>query len=139
MKQLIIIFLLLAMFATAKAQGELQFNQVIFLEKSIVLPANISSPFTEQSITVPAGKVWKIESVMASFFQNSSSPNPGFSTSGTVMLNKKIIFSTGNVANFPIWLPAGTYTIRYIYNQSTSGSINELYGGISAIEFNVVP
>jgi hypothetical protein len=139
MKQLLTVLLLVGALTAAKAQGNLQFNQVIFLEKSIVLPANISSSFTEQSITVPAGKVWKIESVMASFFQNTATPNPSFSTSGTVMLNKKIIFSTGNVASFPIWLPEGTYTIRYIYNNSTSGSINELYGAISAIEFNVIP
>jgi hypothetical protein len=139
MKHFIIIAMLSLWAFIAKAQGNLQFNQVIFLEKSIVLPANISSSFTEQSITVPAGKVWKIESVMASFFQNTATPNPSFSTSGTVMLNKKIIFSTSNVASFPIWLPEGTYTIRYIYNNSTSGSINELYGAISAIEFNVIP
>lgn len=139
MKHLLTLILFLGIGFIVKAQGDLQFNQVIFLEKNFVIPANVSLSFTEQTITVPAGKVWKIESVMATYFQNTSTPNPAYSSAATVMLNKKILFSANNVANFPVWLPEGTYTLRYIYNQSTSGSINELYGAISAIEFNIVP
>ncbi|OJW84954.1 MAG: hypothetical protein BGO69_10445 [Bacteroidetes bacterium 46-16] len=76
-------------------------------------------------ITVPANKVWKIEtgSVIGS---------------GNVVLKlngSEIHDATGAPHTFPIWLPAGSYTLTLANgNNAISAS-----GFISAIEFNLTP
>jgi len=120
----------------ALGQGNLQFNRVFLVEQSFVVPTNVSSPFSEQTITVPAGKVWKIETVMANYSFNISG-NLGVGSQVAVLLDRKTLYQGGVMAAFPIWLPEGTYTLRYVYTSNTGSTGSEVYGGISGIEFNV--
>ena len=136
MKKIIIIAALLSLFSLVNAQGNLQFNRVFLVEQSFVVPSNVSSPFIEQTITVPAGKVWKIESVMANYSYNIGG-NLGVGSTVAVLLNKKTLYQGGVMAAFPIWLPEGTYTLRYVFTSNTGAIGSEVYGGITGIEFNV--
>ena len=135
MKKIFSIILLLAIFSVVKAQGNLQFNRVFLVEHSFIVPINILGPFSEISFTVPAGKVWKVESVMANLYNSNGS----LSTSMAVMINNKSLYHIGVMASFPIWLPEGTYTLRLAYTSNTGLTNNTAYGGISGIEFNVIP
>ncbi len=125
----------------AKAQANLQFNQVIYLKYSYVLPNSNSYQKADYTITVPAGKVWKIESAVASS-QNSGS-NYVSPTSTLVLDGVNLTFYASGSgaykdAPLPIWLPAGTYDVTLVTSASTSaGAITS--GRISAIEFNVAP
>lgn len=102
-----------------QAQGNLQFNQVVYFD--------ITSGGT-QNIAVPAGKVWKIESTGCGgtntphlYLRNSSVQNIGYLGSPA---------STSNSA-LPYWLPSG-FT-GSLYNPAAARST------ISIIEFNVNP
>lgn len=103
------------------AQGNLQFSQVIILDIGF---SGI------EAITIPAGKVWKIESVsMGSsgsspsvYLRNSSGANIAyFSSSGST-----------NTATLPYWLPSG-------FVGSLINNYSAFRASISIIEFNVVP
>lgn len=136
-----ILLLFIAMLTSA--QGTLQFNQVL-------LVSNVQQ-------TVPAGKIWKVESVMpqSSLIRVSDSyyytPSPGQASDFVIVVNGYNVFvgkvtagvtcgytggssSTSavfigvNEALFPMWLPAGT---------TLQASNNVRY--ISVIEFNIVP
>ncbi|MDX2001886.1 MAG: hypothetical protein SFW35_05625 [Chitinophagales bacterium] len=147
MKLIVSIFFLLVG-CSIFAQGELQFNQVKFIELSLSYTTSVVHPKTFQTITVPAGKVWKIESAIAS---NKDYVNPTdyqIFYGGILTLNDKTIYNgassgflVGNV--LPIWLPAGTYTLMLSLscNTCSSGSYpaTTVVGSISAIEFNIVP
>ncbi len=135
MKKILIIALFTALAFAIKAQGNLQFNRVFLVENSFTIPINILGPFSDVSITVPAGKVWKIESVMASIYNGNGS----ISTSVAVLLNNKSLYQGEVMASFPVWLPEGTYTLRLVYTSNTGSTNNVAYGGISGIEFNVTP
>jgi hypothetical protein len=128
------------LFATnCLAQFNLQFNQI----KRVKITGNVSSSVntkqTAGSITVPANKVWKIES---GSFATSSSPYH----SSLLLVDDQILqvgiynqpaSTTYNMAHAPIWLPAGTYNIEYLcslYLSNLSYAIT-----ISAIEYNLTP
>ena len=88
------------------AQGDLQFNQVINYENSIYC-SNNSCVFG--TVTVPAGKVWKIESCSYSAFGYPISGSAGQS----VFINGNTIYSVINTNTnyFPLWLGSGTYSV----------------------------
>lgn len=135
MKQLFCVLGFLMFAWVGFAQGNLQFNRVVLVEHSFVVPTNVLAPFSEISVTVPAGKVWKLESVIANL-QNS---NGSISTSLSVLINNKCLYNGGSYSPFPVWLPEGTYTLRLMYTSNTGLSNNVVYGGVSGIEFNVTP
>ena len=114
------------------AQGTLQYNQVLLVS-------------TVQ--TVPSGKVWKVESILASSDLTSGisvSSSQLVSNSATMLVNGSTVYVDGVIyANYssygktitdtqptklPLWLPAGT---------TLASSANALY--VSVIEFNIVP
>ncbi len=105
------------------AQGDLQFDQVVLLEIE-----GGGSPYISPTYTVPAGKVWKIESAGAttSSFEihkiNNTQVDMAIHTSGS--------FNHGE--NLPLWLPEGT-TISF-YEADTSPDEG---GIVSIIQFNV--
>ncbi len=119
MKKLFFSLLLLLTTATfCSAQGNLQFNQIIFLD---VASGGI------QAMNVPAGKVWKIESTGTGsssssgfFLRNSSSVNIGYLSTA----------NTTAASAYPVWLPSGF--IGSVQN------ISAYRGFISIIEFNVI-
>lgn len=117
------------------AQGNLQFNQVI--NQSLVGSVGTTLQ-SVGSITVPAGKVWKIEAVSYTFVsvyrQNGTSGYWAY-------IGDYLVYDgyTGNFSNinntFPLWLKAGTYDVTARASSSyPNGTV-----AISAIEFNVIP
>jgi hypothetical protein len=95
-----------------RAQGNLQFNQVL------VLDGNQNTP----TYTVPAGKVWKVESATIS----SGSGYLALSINGS---SASIVTYANAGNNLPFWLPGGTLIGFYIYQT----------GKVSILEFNVIP
>lgn len=111
-----LLFILLVLISCICQASNLEFSQVILIDG-----------FVAFSRTVPAGKVWKIES------------SPRITTSSSIIINingKEAILSlnTSNGAlNFlPIWLPEGTVISDYAISPSWSG-------WISIVEYTVVP
>ena len=105
-------------FCSLKGQGNLQFNQVI----NYAFASTNTTP-----VTVPAGKVWKLESCML----NSTANNYTYMLYNGVLYNLRQQLTSSQVANFPFWLAAGT---------SVTFGANAGAGGIvSILEFNIVP
>jgi hypothetical protein len=99
-----------------KAQGNLQFNQVL----------NVEFPSTGTTVTVPAGKVWKLENCMIT----SVNFYACMSINGTVYYMRQHNTSSSAWDNFPFWLAEGK-TVTFGAGCSP--------GIMSIIEFNVVP
>jgi hypothetical protein len=133
MKHIFLVFIISSLSILGIAQGNLQFNQVLLVNSSSV---------------VPEGKVWKIESVMNGV-NPAYDPNQNIGISSCLMSilinNSQVCVSlfhefqgSGNLAgsvasesafnptNLPIWLPAGT---------ALNIGKNAKY--ISVMEFNV--
>ena len=131
--------LLFGVLSFASAQGNLQFNQVIVQD----FTATISSwtTATVGTITVPAGKVWKVEH--ADLWRQNSLRQT-YDHEYSLFINNILIHrakgSTGSGNNYtdrlPVWLPAGTYSI-IISNEDSSSK--DFVADINAIEFNVTP
>jgi|LakMenEpi03Aug12_release.lakeMendotaPanAssembly.Ray.scaffolds.fasta_scaffold1431834_1 hypothetical protein len=122
-------YLFLFIFSTSclykiSAQGNLQFNQVLYLSSTFPSNNNIG--------TVPAGKVWKIESVGG----GSTGFTPWFRINGVNA--GYFIFNTTNAqmafnsCRLPMWFPAGT---AIGFGSNEGGSVI----WFSIVEFNVVP
>lgn len=119
-------FFCLSLGMLAQAQGNLQFNQPILI-------TNVLS-------TVPAGKVWKIESFTPSSAYQVHGGNP-IAFQITINGDNRIVgmpaglnynYNSGShsavIHSLPIWLPAGSTLVT-----GTGVSM------ISVIEFNLVP
>ena len=129
-------FLFAAISATSFAQGNLQFNKVVNV--SGVTPGG--QVFT--TVTVPAGKVWKITS---SSWMDSSGNVPLSSNSdirafciGPYKLKgwHQYNGSTLDPVTFPIWLEEGDYDVKFCNYTYT---ISNYTYAISGIEFNIIP
>jgi len=94
------------------SQGNLQFNQVLTLD----------APTAGNQVTVPAGKVWKIESV-------AMSSNNAYFQIQWAGLSYFIVNTSSGYNNLPFWLPSNA-VITLIGSAATK---------VSIIEFNVVP
>ncbi len=94
------------------AQGNLQFNQVLLLD------ANSGG----NAVTVPAGKVWKIESI--AFSNNNAYFQIQWGGVNYFVLNNSTPY-----ANLPFWLPSNE-SVSFVANVNSK---------VSIIEFNVVP
>lgn len=119
----------------AVAQGNLQFNRVVFMEMSVAQTSTTVYSETSQSITVPANKVWKIESASGtSLVPSSLQTGAG---AGYMLINGEVISLGSNGSWLPVWLPAGTYTLTL--RSSIQNTAFTFSGFISVIEFNIVP
>ncbi|MCB9233331.1 MAG: hypothetical protein H6581_16860 [Bacteroidia bacterium] len=141
---------LLGAFGNRLEAQSLAFSKAVYFDVDLeiapfVVPYN--TPF-DTIITVPAGKVLKLESISAGYSSSSSSRYDPPSSNHYVFLNNSQIYgyvTTPNVSypqvNYPIWLPAGSYELRFVYNSSSpSSSITRNYHYfLSALEFEVVP
>lgn len=137
-------FALLACLCSQKsfAQGNLQFNQVInyVIPSQTVLNSGSNAASISGNLTVPANKVWKIES--ASY---KGKGNPAW----TLTLDNYMLFTytqtSGGGQNlywptpYPIWLPAGTYNWQSTYYVNGNFFVTFEGASISIIEFNIVP
>lgn len=125
MKKLMLILVFTSLSFLHEAQGNLQFNQV-----KLVTTAQ----------TVPAGKVWKVESCTyngaSTFVLNQV--NQQIYALMSIVVNGVVIpvsiyvggssSSFSNAQTFPMWLPAGS---------TIATGTNAAF--VSVIEFNVVP
>jgi hypothetical protein len=165
-----IIFLLSFFITTLSfAQNNLQFSKAILIKinGTRILTSQSAAAmfvFKDTTITVPAGKVWKVESANVTLQNTNPAPNVSQiedqlsnSYMGTyLLLDNKIISQKSNTIitaggiyqanlgfSFPIWLPTGTYPIRLLFQCGTytfgayTSSITG-YGGMSILEFNIV-
>jgi hypothetical protein len=132
MKKLIFIaicFISLQLFA----QGNLQFNRVV----NETLTGNFGGYYTAGTITVPAGKVWKIEAASVISLNNTTIGTPDLGGAGSWMgigNHPCYYYNAPNIVHLPLWLSAGTYDVGG--KRDTAEPIRIV---ISAIEFNVVP
>jgi hypothetical protein len=160
------IILLMAAALNAAGQGyNLQFNRVIdtSLAVSVTVCTDITaSGISSTSVSVPAGKVWKIESIGpleyygSSYLYNSCSFNSSTSNNtiwalcmddGTRSTLKRYAYllsgSYGEqAANMPVWLRAGTSLYVNISPRNTGyrftdGSQTSVKTSLSIIEFNL--
>ncbi len=119
------VFLFAFFFATQSSAQSLQFSRV-------VLVTNLQ--------TVPAGKVWKVESAMLTASMGINTGTSSYQSHTAVLrvdgqsINLRHTFGNANgvhsqeLSRLPMWLPAGT---------TLEPSTN--VGQISVIEFTVVP
>ncbi len=125
MKIYLVFFAFIFFGAQSKAQGNLQFNQVLHLEITCC---------TASTFTVPVGKVWKIESSMA---YNNNYPTRITAINGNPMEAYLTGYTYLNYGVLPIplpyWLPTNTQV-----SFSTGNTIG-YKGYVSIIEFNVIP
>jgi hypothetical protein len=127
---------------TGYSQGNLEFNQVLVLSvpASGGVTVNNTNPLATISLTVPAGKVWKIESaslleIGAGVKRPPNTAGVSFDFNNFVLLGRD---SFGLLkADFPIWVPEGTYNLNI--NTCCSATCSNCQGKISVIEFNIVP
>ena len=166
MKNIFILILTLTVSASLFAQGNLQFNQIRKIDitgnqsyQYNYNTGNTQMNFATQTITVPTGKVLKIESSFVrmtySGTNNEAKPLTG-TNGGTNNIDVLLLFLDNNIiahqagANnefknlryqYPIWLPAGSYQIKLVGDCTTNGSTTtaNANGMISAIEFNIIP
>ena len=125
MKIYLVLFALIFFGAQSKAQGNLQFNQVLHLEITCC---------TASTFTVPVGKVWKIEGSMA---YTNNYPTRISAINGNPMEAYLTGYTYLNYGVLPIplpyWLPTNTQV-----SFSTGNTIG-YKGYVSIIEFNVIP
>jgi hypothetical protein len=141
MKNFFLIIALSSLSILSKAQGNLQFNQV--LTYNGIITANLSSPVSGPTYTCPTGKVWKIESKTRTpntiGGANGAYGTIEFYLNGTLSQD---LYGTG-VDTAPFWLKAGDiinyrYSISYSPGNSISNSVTASYT-MSIIEYNIVP
>ena len=118
----IVIYSLFFLFGSqeSKAQGNLQFNQVVFYD---------FAASGTQAISVPAGKVWKIET--ANSYNGS---NTGITLRNSAVQSIAILSTVGTTSTscYPFWLPTG-FTGSLLNNAGAGRAC------MSIIEFNVIP
>ena len=147
MKKLILLFTFVLLSFEFNAQqetpGNLQFNRVVnytldFNTGEITGNANQGHGVVG-TITIPDGKVWKIESVSVSH-RDSSRGNSLSGAHGSchLSLGRMKIYDpygpysdSGRIDIFPMWIPSGEYDV-YGYDCNNSAL------SLSAIEFNIV-
>jgi hypothetical protein len=135
MKKLVFTITFFTISIIANAQGNLQFNEVIRQSFTGFIVSN-AAPVSAGTITVPANKVWKIESGSAVDIKLYTVP---FS----LTVDGQLLYSghdAGSSMPFysspPIWLSAGTYNVSVAL--ITGFNLNFL-AKISALEFNITP
>lgn len=133
---LFILFVIVRVFTYA--QGNLEFNQVL-THSGGVLVGQFGIKSYSPIQTVPAGKVWKIEWIGASFVSNGTNPSLSFATWGITINTQDVALSTNNAVtslNAPIWLKAGDNLSFVSGGNGIAGSVKYVF---SIIEFNVGP
>ena len=157
MKIFIFSFFLLP-FSFLFSQGNLQFNQVltpdITISGSISINAGVGTVLNSSGLTVPSGKVWKIESIFAVYNNYFACTSCSGSSSSANLSNINLTMQKNGVKARPhsidkeiiennaIWLKSGD---EISFKVTGSGGYNGTYinGSIiipfSIIEFNIIP
>lgn len=116
------------------AQGNLQFNQVVTYTGTGSGSFSYSSP----TWTVPAGKVWKVESASPNVANapvtRAINMNAGSSWGSFALMTAS---QETTISPFPIWLKAGDQI--QLQAAGNCCSTTSFSYAISILEFNVVP
>lgn len=116
------------------AQGNLQFNQVVTYTGT----GSGSYSYTSPTWTVPAGKVWKIESASPSLANSAVTRKINVEAGGGWGTFALTTASNETSINpFPIWLKAGDQV--QLQASGNCCSTTTFYYAISIIEFNIIP
>lgn len=123
----------------ANAQGVLQFNAVKNINLYITGPGS-STADNDTVITIPQGKVWKVESASTSENYVPGGWSPYLGDGAFVFIDNTVVYFSDidYRTPFPLWLKAGTHNFTLSGYQGSSSQY-EWRALISAIEFNVVP
>lgn len=117
-----------------QAQGNLQFNQVVTYTGTGSGSFSYSSP----TWTVPAGKVWKVESASPNVANapvtRAVNINAGSSWGSFALMTAS---QETTISPFPIWLKAGDQI--QLQAAGNCCSTTSFSYAISILEFNVVP
>ena len=131
MKKLILLVSLFLCFCTVHAQGNLEFNRVVYTK--LELPNNSSTgDSVATSLIVPPNKVLKVESI---------SPLTYGAGDGVLIffddfrVNTSASNTSTNRITFPIWLPEGSY--KFLMRCVSTNGCNSYNGILSALEFNI--
>ncbi len=142
MKKLILITLL-ALSGSVFAQGNLQFNAVKYFTFSVTQPNSVVHAEQITNITVPANKVWKIESANSSYIVPAAN-YASIVNGGRILIDGRVIWEAYSSSStifytptLPMWLPAGSYTLSMRTSATSNGY--QYVGSVTAIEFNIVP
>jgi hypothetical protein len=142
MKNFFLIIALSTFTLLGKAQGNLQFNQVLTYNGTLLPSGLLTSP----TYTCPAGKVWKIESkTRAPQTLSGSAPQVSWSGKLSFYLNSNSLqdlyvgSSTSIIETSPLWLKAGdNIYFEFTFTGVPISSCFALYY-LSIIEYNIVP
>lgn len=153
MKKLFLLGVILFLAVSMNAQGNMQFNQVKHLVYSGTVTTGLSSGSLQSivSLTVPAGKIWKVESgsiyVLSGNSNNPTNATDVYTDELILTIDKQILwkgakyssvgYSPAIIPNSPIWLPAGSYALSY-FCPNTYSYLISYNATISAIEFNII-
>jgi len=156
MKKQILILALLIISLTSFSQGNLQFNQVLTFSRTINTTNYISTSynngatyayvtFTDTTLTVPTGKIWKVEKMDGNLtISNPNGYNGGGATNGigSLMINNAHKISVSQAYGV-IWLKAGDIINMVVTNAgggySGSNNFTATYTNfLSILEFNIV-
>ncbi len=126
--------LLLLFFSTGSevyCQNNLVLDTIIY--KTLIHTSGNST----WQVTIPTGKVWKIENVILSRLDTNE--YFALTLEGQILARASYSTSSGEYTNFqiqfPLWLPPGDYTFYTAHTNPTSGR----KASVSIIEFNIVP
>jgi hypothetical protein len=143
MKRYVLIACFFELFFLNHAQGNLQFNQIL---RPTVTGINIVGyGKSSTSITIPPGKIWKIESSDVYCYTSTYPENLYWSNSFCLRLGGQLVSNiTDNFwglikPQFPIWLPAGNYNLTLFETSGSNFSNTTIVGLINVIEFNIIP
>ena len=129
MKNILLLVVFTSLAFLYKAQGNLQFNQVITYSQlyTTTLSGSIHS-YSSQIYTVPVGKAWKIEK----FIMRNN-----ISVSTFLKVNNAFQISPTEINPGPVWVKEGDQ-IQAVTSTFGGGNFT---GGffISIIEFNIIP
>lgn len=137
MKNLILTTSFIVATLFAFGQNNLEFNTALFQEFTANTAGYASNPITLGTITVPAGKVWKIEWVNKTMITDCGVGQSFHRTTTGLILLNNAIFGTGDGV---IWLPEGTYDVVLSGSQDScvQSYSTDWFITYSGIEFNVV-
>lgn len=132
-RPLTIVLLCLGITVSARAQGELQFHQSIYIELEGVAAAG-TEIVDSQVLLVPEGRTVKLTSVSVSYGNGPYQIGGG----ALVFLDGKPL-NTQNSSVFastalPTWLPSGEYLFEL---QNESNNVNVFRAFVSGVEFNL--
>ncbi len=140
MKKVIFITALVAIFTSnLLAQANLQLNDIVNLKDTKV--GNGTKLLLDSTITVPAGKTWKIESVSIGQHDISVGYISYYSNTEMIVIDNTLV-NSNNVNDtpslLPLWLKEGEHRLNFVASSSTDGFTNYSYL-ITILEFNIVP